>query len=62
MTHALGHFSRLSRFIHGVAEGAAWRFSLRLVQLDRFLGAFLMGPFIRGTSMPQHMPGPQAGP
>lgn len=60
MTHALGHFSRLSGFIHGAAEGAAWRFSLCLVQLDRFLGAF-MGPFIRGTSMPQHMPGSQAG-
>lgn len=34
VTQALGHFSRLSRFIYGVAEGTAWRFSLRLVQLD----------------------------
>lgn len=65
VTQALGHFSRLSCFIYGVAEGTAWRFSLRLVQLDGFLGALLMGPFIHGTSMPRgapkHMPGPQAG-
>ena len=65
VTQAVGHFSRLSCFIYGVAEGTAWRFSLRLVQLDGFLGALLMGPFIHGTSMPRgapkHMPGPQAG-
>lgn len=56
VTQALGHFSRLSRFIYGVAEGTAWRFSLRLVQLDGFLGALLMGPFIHGTSMPRGAP------
>lgn len=51
---ALGHW--LSHFVYGVSEGTAWRFSLRLVQLDGFLGALLTGPFIHGTSMPRGAP------